>query len=121
MKKKLKELIENAPTKTQGLFTDFMFVGNGIYNGVWGKNGYNKIIVLGMNRNEGNYYNITSKVDVVNFFRNTHKSLNVSAYLDIPSEYNVPHIWFSHPVEIDYFGTDSICGYFQDNKEERRP
>lgn len=47
MTEQLKDLIANAPHKDVGIFTALMFVSNGKYDGFWGENGYDNLIILG--------------------------------------------------------------------------
>ena len=48
MEAKLKELIDNAEPFQEGEYNEFLFIPSGEeYNGFWGKNGYDNIIVLG--------------------------------------------------------------------------
>ena len=101
MKKALKELLENAEEKRVGHFHNLLIVSNGVYDGFWGKNGYNNIILLGYVASDTKYYKITESADIFNIFdlgRNNFRTLNI----DIPTEYGVPRIWFNKPIFIDY-------------------
>lgn len=93
----LKELIENAPIKRQGTFLHFLAVSNGEYNGFWGNNGFDSILLFGFDAEDGKYYKITDYADSVGFFGLTKGCFS----MDIPSEYGVPRIWFHTPIEID--------------------
>ena len=54
MKKIAKEFIESAVPMENDSFTDMWILDSDkIYDGFWGKNGYNNIIILGMNRDKG--------------------------------------------------------------------
>lgn len=98
MKKALKDLIEQSPWKRKGVFRNLMLVSNGVYDGFWGKNGYNNILILGFDVDDNKYYKITESADVFNIMdipeRNTFN-------VEIPTEYGVPRIWFTHPIYID--------------------
>lgn len=99
-----KELVENAPVRKSGLFGAFMFSSNGIYDGFWGKNGYDNIIILGQAVDDDLWYRIASNVDVLNIsFKEPHSISSI----DIPSEYGVPRLFFNAPVKIDYDGFTS--------------
>lgn len=98
MKKALKELIENTEFKRKGKFSNFIIVSNGVYDGFWGKNGYNNILLLGFDAEDKKYYKITDSADVFSIF--DFKEI-YSFSLEIPSEYGVPRIWFTKPVFID--------------------
>lgn len=98
MRKKLKELIDTAPIKKVGYFSYLMIVPNGKYNGFWGVNGYQNIMLFGREKKDGVWYKISEyadKIDIWNL-RDEHFEL------DIPSDYNVPVIWFRRPIYIDY-------------------
>lgn len=94
----LKKLIETAPTKRCGKFINFMFVSNGEYDGFWGKNGYDSMIIFGYDLELEKYVKITDYADVFNIYR---LNGNNSFSLDIPTEYGIPRIWFSTPIRID--------------------
>ena len=98
MTDKLKELIEKAPVKRKGTFKNFMIVSNGAYDGIWGENGFNSIILLGLDVETGEYVKITDYADVFNIY-NVGESVGFN--LDVPTEYGVPRIWFGKFITID--------------------
>ena len=53
MKKALKELIQKAEVRTSGEFDSIMIVPKGKYDGFWGKNCYDNMLVLGSIYDEG--------------------------------------------------------------------
>ena len=115
MKNKLKELIEAAPSIKSGIFDCFLIVPNGKYNGFWGKNGYNNIILLVKKPKDTVWYKICDKCDKFTIFDIIK---NATFNLDIPSDYNVVRIWFHKPVRIKYdVETADIFGYMEDYKE----
>ena len=97
MTDKLKEIIENAPVKKAGTFVALMFIPNGEYNGFWGHNGYNNILLLGQeaNREGGTWYKIATSADV---FQMAHYE---SVSIDIPTELGVPVLFVPEGIEID--------------------
>lgn len=99
-----KELVENAPVRKSGLFNGFMFVSNGIYDGFWGKNGYDNIVVLGQAVEDDAWYKIACEVDV---FIIAFKEPYTSVSIDIPSEFGVPRLFFHKPIQINYDGFTS--------------
>lgn len=114
MKKKLKELIENAPSIQNGIFDCFLIVPNGIYNGFFGKNGYNNIILLVKKPKDTVWYKICDKADVFTIYDIIK---NTTFNLDIPSDYNVPIIRFNNPVRINYgIEISDIYGYMESEK-----
>ena len=98
MTDKLKELIKKAPVKRKGTFKNFMIVSNGVYDGIWGENGFNSIILLGLDVETEEYVKITDYADVFNIY---DVCQSVGFNLDIPTEYGVPRIWFSKFITID--------------------
>lgn len=96
MTDKLKKIIKNATRKNSGTFRTLIFIPNGEYNGFWGPNGYDNIMILGQElRGSGEWFVISTTADVFNCYR--CKSFNV----DIPSDLGVPVIFFNEPVQID--------------------
>lgn len=98
MKKALKELIENAADKCEGYFKSFIFIPDGIYNGVWGKNGYDKMIILGYEVKLKMWCRITyksTKTDVFSIIK--PRGFNVH----IKHELGVPEISLDRPIRID--------------------
>ena len=105
MKKALKELLAQVTVKRVGDFSEFMVVPNGVYDGFWGKNGYDNIILLGRSCEDRRWYKISEYADV--FLAYHLKSFNI----DIPHEYGIPRFWFGEPIHIDYsFQISSISG-----------
>lgn len=96
MTDKLKQIIEKATRKNSGTFRTLIFIPNGVYNGFWGPNGYDNIMILGQElRGSDEWFVISTTADVFNCYHS--KSFNV----DIPSDLGVPVIFFDEPVQID--------------------
>lgn len=116
MTDKLTRLIEEAPYIHEGIFSSFMVVSNGIYDGFWGANGYDNILILAQPHKEDKWYILATEVDIFNIYDNIGKSSGFN--LDIPTEYGVPRIWFDRPIRIDFsIRTSTIIGYMEDEKE----
>lgn len=98
MTDKLKELIQKAPIKRKGTFKSFLIVSNGVYDGIFGINGFNSIILLGFDIDKKEYVKITDYADIFYIY---NVGENVSFNLDIPTEYGVPRIYFGRPITID--------------------
>ena len=98
MKKALKELIESAEVKRGGKFWSFLTIPNGIYDGFWGKNGYDNILLLGRSADDDKWYKIADKIDAIHFFY--PPALN----WEINSKYGVPSFWSHKPISINYDG-----------------
>ena len=97
MTEDLKKLIECSPHKSTGYFRELMFVSNGIYDGMWGVNGYDYILILGYDIESNDWCIITDCADKFDIFNLE----NVHFNLDIPSDYGVPRIWFRKPIYIN--------------------
>lgn len=97
MTDKLKEIIENAPVKKAGTFVALMFIPNGEYNGFWGHNGYDNMLILGQehHREGGKWYKIATSADV--FQMANYESVSI----DIPTELGVPVLFNPEGIEID--------------------
>lgn len=117
MKKALKELIENAKSyDSSKYFNRIMFLSNGVYNGFFGKNDYNNILILAQEWNSGEWYKITKDGQCCDVFY-TYKC-NMSFNLDIPKEYGIPSIWFDNPIRINNsLALSSITGKIMDRSE----
>ena len=117
MTDKLKKLIEEAPCIHSGKFGAFMIIPNGQYDGFWGVNGYDNILILARPLKEDKWYKLATEADVFFVCDHDRSSFN----LDIPTEYGVPRIWFDKPIEIDYsIPTASVIGYAKAESEEEK-
>lgn len=96
MTKQLKELLQTAPHVKAGTYTSIMFVSNGLYNGFYGKNGYDSMIILGYSLDTSQWEIISEYGDIFMIYE-AHKCFNV----DIPHEYGIPRMWFSSPICIN--------------------
>lgn len=113
MTDELKKLIEEAPHIHSGKFATFMIVSNGQYDGFWGVNGYDNILILARPWRKDKWYILSTEADVFSVWYCS------SFNLDIPSEYGVPRIWFDKPIEIDYkLKISSVMGYVKKESEE---
>lgn len=116
MTDELKKLIKEAPHIHSGKFSAFMVVANGQYDGFWGVNGYDNILILAQTWKENKWYKLTTKVDKFTIF--DFKGHRATFNLDIPSDYGVPRIWFDTPIEIDYsIPTSDVMGYVKEREE----
>lgn len=99
MKKALKELIENAKRRNVGEYISFLVIPtNKAYNGFWGRNGYNDIIVLGYDKNTKKWYRLDSEGESDTFDILQIYKVNI----DVPREYGCIRIHLPEPVEISY-------------------
>lgn len=117
MTKALKELIEKAPKISKGYFEALMIISNGKYDGFWGKNGFNNIMILGRlwGNEKAGWYKLSSYADKLDLYCLSN------AYcfnLDIPEQYAVPVIWFNRPIEINYeLEVSTITGCIRNQDE----
>ena len=98
MTKKQKEFISQAKEYELGKpFIAMNLIPNGIYNGTWGKNGYNKMIIIV--EDDSNYYIVNKdyQVDVINLFKACGHVWGV----DVPKETSCVRICFSMQMKID--------------------
>ena len=114
MTDKLKELIDTAPKRTVGTYDKLMFVSNGAYDGFWGANGYDHILILGWERKTNKWYKISDYGDKFDIFQ-----AGMRFNLDIPSEFGVPCIWFDSPVYINnYLEASNVIGELRPKDQE---
>ncbi len=97
MTDKLKEIIENAPVKTSGAFRCLFFLSNGEYDGFWGKNGYDNIMIYGFDDDLKEWCKIAAYADKFDIFSIEKDGFN----LHIPHDLGIPVIWFNKSVYID--------------------
>ena len=97
MKKSVKELMSRAVPRKSEKFSDIYIIDSEKkYDGFWGKNGYNNIIVLGRaNVQSEELELITEHSDVINIMQ-TSWSVNI----DISSKNGVVHLWADKPLTI---------------------
>lgn len=116
MTDELKKLIEDAPFIHSGKFAAFMVVPNGQYDGFWGVNGYDNILILARPWKEDKWYKLATEADMFSIYDYTEKYSSFN--LDIPSQYNVPRIWFNKPIEILYeTPTANVIGHAKAESE----
>lgn len=108
MTEEIKKLIETAPVKRSGVFQSFLMIPSGEkYDGFWGENGYNNIILLGMS--EEGWCNITECADSISFAQTS--SIN----FDVPNDLNCVRFWFNEPIKIrNELNLSTVIGYPSD-------
>lgn len=105
MNENLKELIDKAQSVNYGVFNEFLIIPSGRkYDGFWGVNGYNHIIVLAKKFEEKEWLKLTDSSDVISFLHST------SVNIDIPTEYNCVRVFFNNPITINDVNS-SIIGF----------
>lgn len=90
MTKLLKEFIKDCSVQTSGTFDQLMFISNGPYNGFFGKNGYENIMILGYISSSDEWKIISKFGDCFILENKSGCTLN----LDINCKTKVPRIWF---------------------------
>lgn len=113
MTERLKEIIDNAIPKESGTFNEFLIVPTGKkYDGFWGENGFDKIVLLARQRGEENFCILTDYSDsfhLINIY---------SVNFDIPSDLNCVRLFLDNPIEINGVAS-SIMGYGKEKTWER--
>ena len=90
MNKYLKDFIKDCPTQTSGTFSDLMFVSNGRYDGFFGKNEYDNIMILGKLPCCCEWCIVSNYGDVFRLYNESGYAMS----LDINYKLKVPRIWF---------------------------
>lgn len=97
MTEKLKNIIETAERANEPCsFSEFLIIPtNEAYNGFWGENGFDNMIVLGGSLSEDKWFEI-SKCDCDSFHITWLKGIN----FDSPSDLGCLRAFFDEPIEI---------------------
>lgn len=107
MTEKLKDIIKNAKAKDKGEFQEFLIIPTDeIYDGFWGKNGFNEMIVLAGDLRENKWFKISCGSDA---FRLQSLMYNGIGF-DVPSDLGCIRIFLDKPVSI-LGGVSSIIAY----------
>lgn len=97
MKKAVKEFIEKAvPLKSKAFQELFIIDSEKIYDGFWGKNGYNKIILIGRPPKGEEYELITDYSDAIVFSQPCS-----GCTIDIPRSTGIVRLWWDKPIKIE--------------------
>lgn len=96
MKKAVKEFIEKAvPLKSEVFQELFIIDSEKAYDGFWGKNGFNDIILIGRAPKSEEYELITNYSDAIWFYRSYR-----GCTIDIPNKTGVIRLYFDTPIKI---------------------
>lgn len=99
MKAKLKELIDKAEPFAEGDYDMFLLIPSGrMYDGFWGKNGYDSIIILGKLREVENWTRIDNEASDV--FTMQLREYNGHVNFDIPHDLGCFRICLSNKLHI---------------------
>lgn len=110
MTERLKEIIDNAIPKESGTFNEFLIVPTGEkYDGFWGENVFDKMILLAKKREESEWCILT------NYSDSFHLIYIHSVNFDIPSDLNCVRVFLDESIEINTVAS-SVMGY---GKEKR--
>jgi len=112
MIKHLKELIDNAEFCVEGIFNEFLIIPtHEKYNGFWGKNGYENMIVLARHFESDTWYRISQEqCDVFNIIGVR------SVGIDIPDDVGCIRISSNEAIEISY-PASAILGYKEQSND----
>lgn len=105
MTQKLAEIIKNAERKRCGVFNEFLIVPTGEkYDGFWGVNGFDKILLLAKGMNDEDFCILTDYSDSFHLIRS--KGVN----FDIPSDLGCVRVFTDELIEINY-PESSVLGF----------
>lgn len=110
MTEKLKEIIKNAKHIEEGTFKEFLIIPTGEkYDGFWGENGFDEMIILAGNYNNGEWYLLTNFSDTFNIlpFNPFHRMFGIN--FDSPSDYGCLRVFFDNPIEIESVASSVIA------------
>lgn len=99
MKKKVKEFIEQAEPRTSDEFIAFYIIDSEkLYNGLFGKNGFNNIVLIGRTPpidGKSHYELITDYSDAIHFYNGCG-----TANIEISHDNGIVCLWFTTPVKL---------------------
>ena len=109
MKKSVKELMLRVVPRKSEKFSDIYIIDSEKkYDGFWGANGYNNIIVLGRaSVQSAELELITEHSDVINIMNIIRGSVNI----DISSKDGVVHLWADKPMKLSV-PVNSSCIFY---------
>ena len=116
LRKALWDLIVEAPEKLAGDFDTLMLVPNGRYDGFFGINGFDHLLVLGYIFDDKQWYKIADYPDV---FSLNFENFFGTATFDIKSIYGMPTFAFRSPVHIENEGLSTLVGTVKNRKAYR--
>lgn len=97
MKKAIKGFIGKAvPLKSKVFQELFIIDSEKAYDGFWGRNGYNKIVLIGRPPNGEEYELITDYSDAIVFSQSCS-----GCTIDIPNSTGIVRLWWDKPIEIE--------------------
>lgn len=107
MNKAQKELIEKAIKYNGEPITSLYIISKDrLYDGFWGKNGYNEIVVIAYSRATDQYFKWDSYPrDVINILKEMQFSI------DIPNKLNCVRLFFHKPITLK---TDQLSSFIID-------
>lgn len=112
MKKKLLEMIEKAEPYEPNVPMNLLYLidTKKIYNGFWGENGYNNMLVIGYSRATRKYYKITDHSDVVYIADIRYVDF------DIPSDLGCVRVCCNQNITNPHDEVLSSCHFYGENK-----
>lgn len=114
MNKELKAIIESAKPYEEGkLFDDVLIISAGKqYNGFWGKNDYNNIILVARNRKTHENYILKHDIDVVSLYKTPYV-----LGMDIPKELNCVRMFsWGAQMTFDHYACSDVGLLFHKNE-----
>lgn len=106
MTEELEKLIQKAECKDHGTFNQFLIVPTGeIYDGFWGINGYDKMILLARLGNEADWCILTNQSDTFHLIQTS------AVNFDIPSNLGCVRVFTDKPIAIHCSDVSSVIGF----------
>lgn len=106
MTEKLEKIIEKAEYKDHGMFDEFLIILTGEkYDGFWGVNGYDKMILLARSNSKIDFCILTNSSD------SFHLIQTGAVNFDIPSDLGCVRVFTDKPIVIHDSGVSSVIGY----------
>ena len=114
LRKRLRELIAEAPERVVGDYDTLMLVSNGKYDGFFGVNGYDHLLILGYIAKDKQWYKVADYPDV---FDIDLESFCGMVTFDIKSAYGVPTFAFRSPIHIENDGLSTLVGAVKSHRK----
>ena len=104
MTKKERQFVAQAVERKHDEFQEIYIINSGrLYNGTFGKNGYNDIIVIGRVKGCSDYELITTWSDAV-WITDTH-----SFTIDIDNKTGITRLYFDQPISLEGLPLSTTC------------
>lgn len=105
MTDKLKQIIDKAEFKYEGIFNEFLIIPTGKeYDLFWGKNGFDQMLILAGNYEKEQWYCLTN-------FSDAFHLLNIrDVNFDVPHDLGCLRVFSYYPIKV-LGGSSSVLGF----------